>query len=184
MKLKELPFGKIPVLTHGDSITIAESTTILRYIANLKRDSIPGHWYSDIPLEKAKIDEFLDHWQSTFNPQILGIIQNTLFYKTMFGMDEPPAKLIQDFHEKFKLSNKLFKSYYLNKGDFIGGQKDPSIADVLAANTYQQLLALIGPDYVKSDADITNYINRVSEKVGSELYEDINKMVNSMGKKK
>ena len=33
-KVKELPFRKLPVLTHGN-ITIAESTSILRYIGQL-----------------------------------------------------------------------------------------------------------------------------------------------------
>ena len=34
MKRPELPFKKLPVLTHGD-LTIASSTSILRYVAQL-----------------------------------------------------------------------------------------------------------------------------------------------------
>ena len=41
-KVKELPFKKLPVLTHGN-LTIAESTSILRYIGQLPGLQIKHH---------------------------------------------------------------------------------------------------------------------------------------------
>ena len=76
--MKELPFRKVPVLTHGN-LTIAESTSILRYIGQL-----PGGegWYADRDLQdRIKVDEFLDFWQSTLNPAALKFVQNKPGYK-------------------------------------------------------------------------------------------------------
>ena len=78
MKRPELPFKKLPVLTHGD-LTIAQSTSILRYVAQL-----PGAeaWYGARSVrDKAKIDECLDHWQSAINPNVVRLTQNKFFYK-------------------------------------------------------------------------------------------------------
>ena len=77
-KVAELPFRKVPVLTHGN-LTIAESTSILRYVGQL-----PGGeaWYWDRHLQdRIKVDEFLDYWQSTLNPAALKYAQNKLGYK-------------------------------------------------------------------------------------------------------
>ena len=77
-KVSELPFRKVPVLTHG-SLTIAESPSILRYVGQL-----PGGetWYWDRDLlDRIKVDEFLDYWQSTLNPAALKYAQNKLGYK-------------------------------------------------------------------------------------------------------
>ena len=78
MKRAELPFKKLPVLTHGD-VTVAESTSILRYIGQC-----PGgeSWYGARSVqEKVKIDEFLDHWQSTINPNVMTLVRNKLLFK-------------------------------------------------------------------------------------------------------
>ena len=76
--VKELPFRKVPVLTNG-SLTIAESTSILRYVGQL-----PGAegWYGERDLQdRIKVDEFLDFWQSTLNPASLKFAQQKLGYK-------------------------------------------------------------------------------------------------------
>ena len=65
-------------MTNG-SLTIAESTSILRYVGQL-----PGAegWYGERDLkDKIKVDEFLDFWQSTLNPAALKFAQNKLGYK-------------------------------------------------------------------------------------------------------
>ena len=71
----------MPVLVDGD-FTVAESTSILRYIGQL-----PGAepWYGERSIrEKVKIDEFLDFWQSTFHPSVIKLVQNKLMYKVLF----------------------------------------------------------------------------------------------------
>ena len=93
--MKELPFRKLPVLTHGN-LTIAESTSILRYIGQLPGTGSLGHplvvmslffqggeqWYGAKDLqEKIKVDEFLDFWQSNLNPVALKYVQNKLMWK-------------------------------------------------------------------------------------------------------
>ena len=78
MRRPELPFKKLPVLIDGD-LTLAESTSILRYIGQLPG---AGQWYGDRSVrEKVKIDEYLDFWQSSFHPTAVKVLQNTLMYK-------------------------------------------------------------------------------------------------------
>ena len=78
MKRSELPFKKLPVLIDGD-LTLAESTSILRYIGQLPG---AGQWYGERSLkEKVKIDEYLDFWQSTLHPTAIKLVQNTMMYK-------------------------------------------------------------------------------------------------------
>ena len=83
-KKPELPFKKVPVLTHGD-FTIAESTSILRYIGQLEGGEA---WYGARSIqEKAKVDEFLDYWQSTLHPNVIRLTQNKLLFKVKQGKD-------------------------------------------------------------------------------------------------
>ena len=78
MRRPELPFKKLPVLIDGD-LTLAESTSILRYIGQLPG---AGQWYGERNLkEKVKIDEYLDFWQSTLHPTAIKLVQNTMMYK-------------------------------------------------------------------------------------------------------
>ena len=81
-KRPELPFKKLPVMLDNSSgVTIAESTSILRYIGQMEGGQA---WYADRALkEKVKVDEFLDNWQSTINPTALRLVQNKLMYKVM-----------------------------------------------------------------------------------------------------
>jgi len=90
-KTKELPFGKLPVLLHGD-LCLAESTTMLRYAGQLEGGAA---WYGDRPLqEKVKVDEFLDHWQSTLQPTALALVQNKLMWKLFFRLKEPNSQAV------------------------------------------------------------------------------------------
>ena len=76
----ELPFKKLPVLVEGD-FTLAESTSILRYVGQLPAAAA---WYGDRTLrEKVKIDEFLDFWQSTLHPTVVTLLQNKLMFKVV-----------------------------------------------------------------------------------------------------
>ena len=68
------------MLVDGD-LTVAESTTILRYVGQLPAAAA---WYGDRTLrEKVKIDEFLDFWQSTLHPTVVTLLQNKLMFKVV-----------------------------------------------------------------------------------------------------
>ena len=83
MRRPELPFKKLPVLIDGD-LTLAESTSILRYIGQLPG---AGQWYGDRSVrEKVKIDEFLDFWQSTLHPTVVTLLQNKLMFKVVITL--------------------------------------------------------------------------------------------------
>jgi len=161
-----LPFKKLPVITHGP-LTVAESTSILRYIGQL-----PGGepWYGGLGLkDKIKVDEFLDFWQSSLNPAALALVQNVLMFKMFFRLKEPNAKAVADasaLHSKHKL---LLDSYFLEKGakPFIGGDR-ASIADLLCAATLDQTKEA-GADHAAN----TDYMERVREAVSAEIYDQV-----------
>ena len=96
MKTPELPFKKLPVLVDSDAgVTVAESTSILRYVGQLEAGM---GWYGGKTLkEKTKIDEFLDNWQSSLHPNTVKLLQNQLMYKvrifvTLIPGSVPPFK--------------------------------------------------------------------------------------------
>jgi glutathione S-transferase len=58
------PVGGIPALVDGDFV-LAESHTILRYLAQREgRDDL----YPSDPHQRARVDEFLDRWQTVLRP--------------------------------------------------------------------------------------------------------------------
>nr|AQS22579.1 glutathione s-transferase theta-1-like protein [Pseudodiaptomus poplesia] len=168
-KIKDLPFRKIPVLKHGD-LTLAESTAILRYIA----DSSPsgGDWYPKDLKKRAKVDEFLDHWHSTFNPTIFNLMRNKLFYKMLFRADKPDEKVIAELRKAKDSNNKLFNSYFIKGKPFVAGEA-PSIADILATVTMDQT-SLIGEDL----SPVTAYMDRVKSHL--EGYDELHKVAMEM----
>merc|ERR1711963_1334628 len=153
-KVKELPFKKLPVLTHG-GLTIAESTSILRYIGQL-----PGGeaWYGSKNLqERIKVDEFLDFWQSTLNPVALKLVQNKLMWKLFFRLKAPNEKLIAEAEESHKQQKDIVRKYFLAGRPFIGGES-PSIADLMCVCTLEQT-AVAGANHESSN----EYIERVRQ---------------------
>merc|ERR1712183_1038283 len=118
-KQKELPFLKLPVLTHGN-LTIAESTSILRYVGQL-----PGgeQWYGAMDLqERIKVDEFLDFWQSTLNPVALRLVQNKLMWKLFFRLKAPRNQdIIDEAMKTHEQQKDIVRKYFLTGKPFIGG---------------------------------------------------------------
>merc|ERR1711936_741352 len=132
-KRPELPFKKLPVLVDGD-LTVAESTTILRYIGQLPGG---GAWYGDRSVrEKVKIDEYLDFFQSNLHPTAIKLLQNKLMFK-MFRKKEPDMRVVNESSAAHDSHKKIFQDYFLGSNRFIGGNT-ASIADVLMASTLLQ----------------------------------------------
>ena len=92
MKTPELPFKKLPVLVDSDAgVTVAESTSILRYVGQLEAGMA---WYGGKTLkEKTKIDEFLDNWQSSLHPNTVKLLQNQLMYKVRIFVNPTPGSV-------------------------------------------------------------------------------------------
>jgi len=168
MRVKELPLKKIPVLLDGD-FKLAESTSILRYIA-LKAGN-ESLYPSDHKL-RVKTDECLDFWQSSFNANVLKLVQNSLMYKLMFRMKEPNQKLIQEVDKAHAKDKKVFSSYFLQGKPFVGGS-EPSIADIMIAVTLEQS-AILGVDH-KAEAE---FLTRVREAFPD--YEDVHKEIKAL----
>lgn len=168
MKRPELPFKKLPVLTNG-SLTIAESTSILRYIGQTPGAEV---WYGARSLEeKTKIDEFLDNWQSTINPNVMTLVRNNLLYKMVFRKSEPDQKVVKACSKLHTDHKTLIKKYFMGSNQFIGGAQ-PSIADIMLVCTLQQS-GVAGADH----SDMKDYISGVREATDTTTYDELDKFI-------
>eukprot|EP00092_Neocalanus_flemingeri_P028435 GFUD01030876.1.p1 GENE.GFUD01030876.1~~GFUD01030876.1.p1 ORF type:complete len:224 (-),score=68.80 GFUD01030876.1:97-768(-) len=169
-KQKELPFRKLPVLTHGN-LTIAESTSILRYVGQL-----PGgeQWYGAKDLqERIKVDEFLDFWQSTLNPVALKFVQNKLMWKLFFRLKAPNQELIDEALKAHELQKDIVRKYFLAGKPFIGGET-ASIADLLCVCTLEQTAA--GGVNHDTSKEYMERVRQATLDVYDELTEDCKKI--------
>jgi len=163
-KRPELPFKKLPVLVDGD-LTVAESTTILRYIGQLPG---AGAWYGDRSLkEKVKIDEYLDYWQSTLHPTAVKLLQNKVMYKLVFRKPQPDEKVVKESSAAHESHKKIFQEYFLGPNRFVGGDT-ASIADVLMASTLLQT-SITG----SSHDSLAKYLDDVKAATDPAFYEEL-----------
>jgi len=167
-KKPELPFKKVPVLTHGD-FTVAESTSILRYIGQLEGGEA---WYGARSIqEKAKVDEFLDYWQSTLHPNVIRLTQNKLLFKMVFRRSEPDQKIVNESLKAHNEHKEALQKYFIGSNQFIGGNQ-PSIADLLMCTTLQQT-ALSGADH----GQLQDYIQKVRASTDVGVYDELESFI-------
>jgi len=158
------------VLVDGD-LTVAESTTILRYIGQL-----PGAepWYGDRRLrEKVKIDEYLDYWQSSLHPTAIRLLQNELMFK-LFRKTEPDQKVVNESMATHESHKKVFQEYFLGPNKFIGGNT-ASIADILMASTLLQT-SVAG----SSHDSLAKYLDDVRTATAPAFYDELNENVQNV----
>ena len=62
----DLPFKTLPVLKVGNDLTISQSTSILRYLADTNPD-IDENFFPKDPEKLAKVNEFMDFFHSSMN---------------------------------------------------------------------------------------------------------------------
>ena len=62
----DLPFGQVPVMKTADNLTITQSTSILRYLADTN-PQIPDQMFPKSPEKKVKVNEFMDFFHFSMN---------------------------------------------------------------------------------------------------------------------
>jgi len=84
------PVGGVPTL-EDDGFVLAESNTILRYLARRsgRDDLYPGE-----PRAQARVDELLDRFSLTFRPALFAIEMPALGFKMGAGFDAVPRDLV------------------------------------------------------------------------------------------
>lgn len=81
------PVGGIPTLD-DDGFVLAESNTILRYLAG--RES-RNDLYPAEPAGRARVDEFLDRWSATFRPALFRVESHVFGFGGQVDLDAARA---------------------------------------------------------------------------------------------
>jgi len=135
------PLWSLPFIIDYDNndFRLTESHAIMKYLLKTRSDNFSNNLnlYPKDPLGSAKIDEYLD-WHSSNSRKTAAYI---------LSITVPGSENIHGFI-KDKLDIDFFDSlltinhYFLKEGQFIGGMKEISIADLSAYNELLQLLII------------------------------------------
>jgi glutathione S-transferase len=161
----ELPFKHIPVLKVNNDLTISQSTSILRYLAD-SHPEIDENFYPKNMDKQAGVNEFMDFFHSSMNAALMRAIQNKAFYKVFLKRQTPNIEAIEEHLAAFKKSEDLFLSNYLGNKDLMGGN-DINVCDLIASATFEQAM-LCEYDY---NPRTKEYLSNCKEKIQG--YEEI-----------
>lgn len=132
--LKKFPYGQVPALETDEGYCVAESNTILRYLAGKYKPELLGATLED----KAFNDWAMDVFANAVYP----VAAKEVWYPVV-GYTGPPADQSAS-NAKALEALELFKSTFL-KGAFVGGEK-PTLADYKIA----PFLVAIAPPGLKA----------------------------------
>ena len=128
------PNHQVPTLVDGD-LVLHESNAILRYLCHKHGLT---EWYPADPVQRARVEQWLDWNQSRLSPAVIDIVFNTLF-----AGDRRDEQAIARGHAKLKELGPI-----LDRGlaaEFLTG-RTPTIADLsVASNLFQLGLAKVVP---------------------------------------
>ncbi|BFI24560.1 glutathione S-transferase [Marchantia polymorpha subsp. ruderalis] len=133
------PRGQIPALV-DDGFNLAESATILRYLASTR--SVSDHWYPADARKRARVDALLD-WYHTNLRNTAKYVFSRALQVLVFKLPEPTYEEVKK-HEKDMTDalNYLETTLLTREGPFLLGESEPSIADVLIGCEVTQLKLL------------------------------------------
>ncbi|KAL2649936.1 hypothetical protein R1flu_018064 [Riccia fluitans] len=147
-EFKELnPRSEVPVIDDGGFI-LAESTTILRYIASSRH--LSDHWYPTEVKSRARVDYLLDWYHSNIHQTAEYVFQKELV-TNLWKEPIPPEEIIKAAEQRMIASMDLVEGCFLKpeKGPFLLGASEPSIADIIFACEYTQTRFLVHPEQEK-----------------------------------
>jgi len=148
------PFGKVPVLRHGDK-HIWESNTIVRYLA---AEFSKGEWIASTPYERSLCERWMDWSIEKLDPAFVSVFWG--FYRTPAinrnaiaineGVAECELCLVQ-------IGKQLAKQSYL-----LG--ENPTVADI-AVGVFVHRLWAIELD-IRFPENVLGWYNRLSQRPG------------------
>ncbi|KAL3499351.1 hypothetical protein ACH5RR_038444 [Cinchona calisaya] len=133
------PMKQVPAIEVDGEFRLFESHAILRFLAT----AFPGiaeHWYPADLFKRAQIDSILDWHHSNLRRGSVGLILNTTF-APFFGLPlNPEAAAEAEKILSFSLAK--IETFWLNNGQFLLGNSEPSIADLSLVCEIMQLEVL------------------------------------------
>jgi len=173
------PFQKLPAAEHNN-VPMFESLAIMRYLA--ATHEVADHWYPKDPMEKLRIDQYLD-WQH----------HNTRLNCAMYFQNKWLQPLLQNRPVNQKQVDKSlkamedtlanFENFWLDGGkkNYIGVKEQISVADIWACCELEQP-SMAGYDVREGRPVLKAYMDRVISDLSPE-YDDAHKIVRMMVKK-
>ncbi|KAI3956835.1 hypothetical protein MKW92_042405 [Papaver armeniacum] len=121
------PFGQVPSIADGD-FKLFESHAILSYLA-CAYPGVADHWYPSDLKKRAKINSVLDWHHSNLRRGGVGFVIQTILGPVL-GIPTSPEAAAETEQVLISSLSKI-ESVWLNEnGDFLLGNKEPSIADI------------------------------------------------------
>ncbi|KAI3933282.1 hypothetical protein MKW92_037103 [Papaver armeniacum] len=121
------PFGQVPSIADGD-FKLFESHAILSYLA-CAYPGVADHWYPSDLQKRAKINSVLDWHHSNLRRGGVGYVIQTILGPVLGKPTSPEAAA--ETEQILVSSLSKIESVWLNEdGDFLLGNKEPSIADL------------------------------------------------------
>ncbi|KAL3701660.1 hypothetical protein R1sor_019682 [Riccia sorocarpa] len=130
------PREQLPVIDDGGFI-LPESAAILKYLA--VSHHVPDHWYPMDLKSRARVDYLLDWYQTNIRQTQAYILKKEL-YSALWKLPRPQEAEIESAEGTMIASMEFVEDYLLKpeKGPFLLGASELSIADVLFACEYTQ----------------------------------------------
>jgi len=152
------PFGKIPVMQHGD-VTLCESTAIAHYIDA----AFDGpKFFPEDPAVAAKVDEWASLHCCIFDQSIIRkYVLGYLFPGTEDG--KPDRKRIDGALKEMKRQMAFLEEHLQDRDYFVGDGL--TYADLAMFPTLKAMLAFPeSKELVKSHANVSRFIGMISER--------------------
>lgn len=127
------PFAKVPVLVDdvaGEKIVVKESCAIARYVAAKCLPPSSNWWPMDDVCKSTRIDEYL-HWQHLNIRSTGSLVFINAVLNPQMRQQPPNMRQVHRFQKELNKSADLLQNHYLDKGNFITGDKI-SVADLFA----------------------------------------------------
>lgn len=119
-----------------NNFKLAESVAIFRYLA--RRNKIEDHWYPKDDQARARIDEYLE-WQHLNTRQTCFQYFILAYLKPRkIGSSPDDAYVTASAAKQMGDVLDVIEDIWLKDGPFIGGGKEISFADLLAASEIEQ----------------------------------------------
>lgn len=135
------PLGKLPALTADDGFRLAESASIMRFLADQSAGLVADQWYPSCPRQRATVNSICDWHLGNTRPGSMHVVFNRAVSLSM-GF-EGNEQLVQIYGlPLLQQSLKTLERVWLAEGPFLGGRAAPSIADLLVATELEQLTLL------------------------------------------